>query len=282
MPELPEVETIAIYVRKHILHKRVESVTTWLPRMWRNMDSREAEELLTGCSFTRLERRGKYLLLYIDSGGLLVIHLRMTGSLVWHDQLDPETGPERFDRFAFYFTDGSALVYSDPRTLGGAWVYRRAAEADLKGLRQLGIEPLCRAFTGAVCYELLQKSSTPVKPFLLAQQYIAGIGNIYADEALFRSHIHPKRRASSLTEEEAASLQRAIRKVLREGIRNGGTTFRHYRNGEGGQGDNQNHLQVYGRAGRPCQRCGATLSAMKLGGRTTVYCPRCQPADGHQ
>lgn len=285
MPELPEVETIRRHLVTKVVGKPITEVVTWLGRMWRNVSPAMGETLLIGQNFTGVERRGKYLLFTLESGAIAVIHLKMTGRLVYYEaeQAKEAILPRPHDRIGFYFADGSCLIFGDVRTFGGIHLYAREAEIDLKSLCQMGIEPLSRDFTGATLYGLLQKSRLGLKKFLLDQRFVAGLGNIYVDEALFLARLHPARQALSVSIEEARRLHRAIRKVLTESLAHGGTSFRDYQNAEGRRGENQKYLQVYGRQQKPCTRCHRALANMNIGGRNTVYCPHCQPLhDGNE
>ncbi|WP_298704461.1 bifunctional DNA-formamidopyrimidine glycosylase/DNA-(apurinic or apyrimidinic site) lyase [uncultured Veillonella sp.] len=273
MPELPEVEIIRQYIDGKIKGKTIDCVETLLPRLWRNTTPLMAEQTLTGLTISAVSRRGKYLILHFERMDLLlVIHLKLTGSLVYHES----SVVERFDRIVFHFTDGSQLSYGDVRTLGGLHLFINEEAIDLKAYVTMGVEPLSEDFTPHHMYEVSRRSGIPIKPFLLDQKYIAGIGNIYADEALFRASIRPTRRANSLTKKESAALCEAIKYVLTSSLHHGGTSFRDYKNGAGQKGQNQNYLQVYGRGGEPCKHCGQPLSDMTLRGRHTVYCKYCQ------
>ncbi len=273
MPELPEVETIRVQLERHILHKRIKSVTTWLPKMWRNVPPTVGEQLLIGNQFTKIDRRGKYLLFHLQDGWILIVHLKMTGRLVY-SQSSLEVG--RHDRLGLTFEDGSSLHYGDMRTFGGFYFYESIDKIDIKGLCTMGVEPLSDEFTVEKMYELTRKSRMPLKSFLLDQRFVAGLGNIYVDEANFEARLHPLRKANSLTKREAKRLHTAIQKVLTMSIQHGGTTFRNYLDSEGGRGENKKNLQVYGRAGDVCLVCGHPLEKIVLGGRSTVYCPKCQ------
>lgn len=273
MPELPEVEIIRRYLADNIVGKTVAFVESLLPRMWRNTSAAVASDILTHETVESVDRRGKYLVFtWSPSGAVLLVHLKLTGRLIYRN----EPTIERFDRVLFHFTDGTMLAYGDIRTLGALYCFPDKTAIDVKAYLAMGVEPLSRSFTAKKFGELVKRSSQPIKPFLLAQTFVAGLGNIYVDEALFMAHVLPIRPADSLTEAEVVSLHRAIRKVLRDGLANGGTSFRDYRNGEGKRGHHQEHLQVYGRAGKPCRYCGRPLADMTLRGRHTVFCETCQ------
>lgn len=274
MPELAEVEVIRRQIGEHIEGKKVVACTALLPRMIRNSSLEELKKLTEQQVVTSLRRRGKYLVFTFGNNAVMLLHLRMTGRLLF---IEPnEVNVEKYPRISFAFEDGSTLIFGDTRTLGGVYVYSEEKAVDNTGYLTLGVEPLSSQFTASMCYNLTRKSKKPIKTFLLDQRYIAGLGNIYADEALFLSGIHPKRQTSSITKEEATKLHHSIQNVLKESIHNGGTSFRDYRNGEGKRGSNQNHLFVYGRKGKECRHCGKILLSDNIGGRTTVFCNNCQ------
>jgi formamidopyrimidine-DNA glycosylase len=219
-------------------------------------------------------RRGKYLLVALDrpgGAGELVVHLGMTGMLRPAGGSDAE---DPFVRARFDLDDGSALEYRDIRQFGRLAVVAAGDYGSLPTLRALGPEPLGDAFDLAVFAAALRASSRAVKTQLLSQRPVAGVGNIYADEALWRARVHPGSRRVSRP--QAARLHEAIRDVLRAGITNGGTTLRDYRTPDGATGSNQHHLDCYGRAGEPCRRCGSPLRRVVLDQRGTTFCPRCQ------
>jgi formamidopyrimidine-DNA glycosylase len=229
--------------------------------------------LITGRAVTGLNRRGKYLLIDFDDGAGLIVHLRMTGSLTVVRIGDP---PERFEHLAIELENGLSLRFSDQRKFGRI-LYRPASELrPLEG--KLGPEPLSGSFSASYLAARLRGRSAPIKALLLDQRIVAGIGNIYADESLFRSRIHPLRRAGSLSYSEIASLVRSVKLVIRQAIERRGTTFSSYRDANGASGGNQPFLKVYrrGRRREPCLRCGRPLDFLIAGGRTSHYCPNCQ------
>ena len=229
---------------------------------------------MVGRSIVDAKRRGKYLILPLDDGSSLVVHLRMTGQL----QLARRTSPPlRFEHLAICLDDGRDLRFADQRKFGR--VLHVGPDVVIALDRRLGPEPLSRSFTAVQLYDKLQRRSTKIKSAILDQTVVAGLGNIYADEALFRAGIHPERRASQLTPAEVARLHRAIRAVLRESIQRRGTTFSSFLDGYGAAGGNGPNLRVYGRGrrGDPCPRCGTVLSLLMVGGRSSHYCPTCQP-----
>lgn len=272
MPELPEVEIICRYLRDHVLYKTIVKVDNLLPRMWRNVPATIAAQALVGESFTSLTRRGKYIHIEVSDGSVLIVHLKMTGRLIYHDSL---AQPDRFDRVIFEFED-SQLSYGDVRTLGALYWFPSEEAIDNKGYLALGVEPLSDDFTPTGLYQMAKTSGRALKTFLLDQKYVAGLGNIYVDEALYRAGIRPTRRAHTLKKKEAQALYESIRYVLTNSLASGGTSFRDYRNGEGKQGHNQDNLQVYSRKGKPCFQCNQPLEGTIIGGRSTVYCKHCQ------
>jgi formamidopyrimidine-DNA glycosylase len=228
---------------------------------------------IVGRAVTALKRRGKYLLIDFDDGSGLIVHLRMTGSLTVARIDDP---PERFEHLAISLDNGMSLRFADQRKFGRV-LYRPASV--LRPLEdKLGPEPLSARFSASYLTARLKGRTAPIKALLLDQRVVAGIGNIYADEALFRSRIHPQRPGGSLTGSEIASLVRSVKLVIRQAIERRGTTFSSYRDANGEFGGNRPFLQVYGRGrrGEPCQRCGTPLDFLTVGGRTSHYCPNCQ------
>ena len=273
MPELPEVEIIRRGLSRHILSETIEDVDIRLPRQIHFPSAPEFRAQIRGCTIKEVQRRGKYLLLALTRSMTLVIHLRMTGRIVYAP--DGEVR-DRYARVVFLLASGAVLVFGDIRTFGALYLLPRHDLYRITGLASLGPEPLSDAFTAEGLRQKAQGRRTFVKAFLLQQENIAGIGNIYADEALFVAGIHPARRVDTLTVEEWSRLHQAVRQVLWEGIADGGTTFRDYQNADGGQGHHQEHLHVYEREGTACDVCGTEIENIKLSGRGTRFCPICQ------
>jgi formamidopyrimidine-DNA glycosylase len=285
MPELPEVETIARQLRGLVVGRTVSGFRS----EWHRLTEPEPAELfgarLAGRRITGVRRRGKFVVLDLEGGDALIVSLRMTGQLLFHAR-DAEPHPHRRARIAF--ADGTALEFADTRkfgrmaiveghTLDGDEHRRRRVGEPLH--RYLGVEPLSRRFTVRWLRDLFQRRArAAIKPLLLDQTAIAGVGNIYAIEALWRSRVHPLRPAGSLRTDEIERLHEALRWVLRKGIRFGGASRRDYRDARGEEGRMQREFQVYGRAGEPCPRCGAEIVRTVVGGRSTFHCPRCQRA----
>jgi DNA-formamidopyrimidine glycosylase len=272
MPELPEVETVVCELRPHLVGRRILDAGVLWPRTLATPDLTSFVERLRGREITGLGRRGKYLLFELDSGESLIIHLRMTGRL----EIAADDSPLRAGahvRAWFNLTDGECLVFSDPRKFGRIWLAHESGEV----LGGLGPEPLDWAFDARRLAGRIGGRRTAVKALLLDQSVVAGIGNIYADEALHLAGIHPLRPGASLTDDEINRLHEAIRQVLREAISQQGTTLRDYRPPYGQEGAYRNSLRVYQQTGRPCPRCGTPIERIRVTQRSTHYCPRCQP-----
>ena len=273
MPEMPEVEIIRRYLDTQVAGKTIMNLDIRLPRMIKWPDVEGFRALVTGRTIKAMNRRGNYLLMELDNDSKVVFHLRMTGRLVYEPTGDTS---DHHARVIFHLQDGASLVYGDTRTLGTIHGLKPQELGMLKGLAEMGPEPLSAEFTAEYLYKTANQRKVAIKSFLLNQKYIGGIGNIYADEALFLAGIHPQRPANSLTQAECSSLWESVNKVIADGIADGGTTFRDYQNGEGGKGSHQEHLYVYGRKGEQCRNCGAVIERITVGGRGTHFCPNCQ------
>ncbi|HOL18104.1 MAG TPA: bifunctional DNA-formamidopyrimidine glycosylase/DNA-(apurinic or apyrimidinic site) lyase [Bacillota bacterium] len=280
MPELPEVETIRRGLEPLIVNKVFTRPVLLFPGSIRYPEPDRFCEQLEGRRIIALKRHGKYLLLELNCG-LLAVHLRMTGRLVYLEKGGPPSGHLRV---VLPFQDGSLLYFSDMRKFGGLWLLDNKEDLSPAGMHRLGPD-IYEQVTEEEFLELLQKRPrSRLKPLLLDQFFVAGLGNIYVDESLHRCRLHPCREAGSLSREEGKALFRAIREVLEEGIRCGGTTSRDYRDARGEKGTFQEQLAVYGRKGSPC-RCGTAIERIVVAGRGTYYCPRCQAekrGDGRQ
>ena len=271
MPELPEVESVVRDIRPFVCGKKICDVEIFLPRLVKT-DVDAFCISLVGQSIKSVERRGKYILISLGNKKLLVIHLRMTGALIYLEKGSQKSEP--YTRIKFCLEDGSRLIYADSRTLGTLHLVDGICE--LKGLAELGLEPLAPDFSADYLRERLARKKGSIKGALLNQEIIAGLGNIYVDEALFRSGIHPERVALTLEKKELSLLHREIQEVIREALGEGGTTFRDYRNGLGEAGNFQERLKVYGREGKPCTKCGKALEKIRVVGRGTHFCRYCQ------
>ncbi len=287
MPELPEVETIARQLAELVAGRTIAAFAS----DWERITEPEPVPLvaarLAGRRIEAVRRRGKLVVFGLDGGDALCTSLRMTGRFTFKEVGD--AAPERFTRATFTFTDGTALDYVDMRKLGRMALVDAAEIAgdDQGGDRTIkaplhmamGREPLSRSFTTAWLRSFLRRRRrAAIKPLLLDQRGVAGIGNIYASEALWRAKIHPLRSAGSFDAADAARLREAITWVLRKAIRLHGSTLRTYRDSTGKQGGMQKEFVVYDRSGEPCDRCGASIRRSVIGGRSTYHCPRCQRA----
>lgn len=274
MPEMPEVETIRKDLSKRVCKKRIVSAEVRLVRQLRAPNSvAEFEALIIGKTIHKIDRRGKYLLFDLDDVSI-VIHLGMTGQLYYAQTID---GIDMTHvRFLFCLDSGEYIIFADIRTFGGVYALNKEQLQEIHGLATLGAEPLSEELTVMYLSSRLKKRKSPIKSFLLDQKQVGGLGNIYVDEALFVAGVHPMRSCDSLTTEEVEKLIVGINRVIADGIRDGGTTFRDYRNGEGGKGDHQNHLFVYGRDGLSCVVCKNVIEKCTVGGRGTHYCASCQ------
>jgi formamidopyrimidine-DNA glycosylase len=274
VPELPEVETVRRRLEPSLLGRRFERVEILDPRLTRPLDPIEVAAELETERVLALDRRGKYLVVRFESGRVLLIHLRMTGSLlhVGRGAL-PEADPHL--RAVVRLDDGSDVLYRDVRRFG-TWLLAEAGEAEPYLRARLGSEPLARAFTSTRLAETLRGRRAPLKAAILDQRALAGVGNIYADEALWRARIDPRRPAGELSDRELRALHRGIRSALRAGIARQGATLRDYRTPDGGSGSMQHEFKVYGREGEPCERCGHPIEKIRAAGRGTWYCPGCQ------
>jgi formamidopyrimidine-DNA glycosylase len=277
VPELPEVETIRARLAPRLTGRRLERVEIVDPRLTRPDPPEAIAAALEGEQIRHVGRRGKYLVVEFESGRHLLIHLRMTGNVEHPARGGFDADPHR--RAVVRLDDGSDVAFRDVRRFG-TWTLLEPGElADYLAARRLGGEPLDRAFTTAALSRALAGRRAPIKAALLDQRAAAGIGNIYADEALWRARIHPLRAAGSLAPEEIARLRKSIRAALEMGIARQGATLRDYRDPDGARGRMQDEFRVYGRAGETCPRCGTPIEKTRAGGRGTWFCPSCQPVD---
>ena len=273
MPELPEVETVRRGLERLVVGKTIGQVQVRYAKMiGTGVDSFVHD--LPGQTIERIGRRGKYLLFYL-TGGVLVSHLRMEGKYLFYSDAVPE---RKHAHVFFEMTDGGTLVYEDVRKFGTMEFLKKDQLEAYFAARKLGPEPTDSDFLLAPFAAALSRSKKPIKPYLLEQTLVVGLGNIYVDEALWRARIHPARPAASLKPTEVKRLREQIIEVLQLGIEKRGSTIRTYRNALGEDGTMQDFLQVYGKTGQPCARCGSPIEKIKLGGRGTHLCPNCQKA----
>jgi formamidopyrimidine-DNA glycosylase len=272
MPELPEVETIRRQLAPHLEGRALARLDILDSRWCQPLAPEAVVDAVQGRRIERLRRRGKYLVFELDDDIFLLLHLRMTGTLL----LDPDPGTP-YARVVFTLDDGHALRFCDPRRFGtGELAIGQEALEDFFAAR-LGLEPLGPELTGGRLRELARGRRAPIKAFLLDQRRIAGVGNIYADEALFRARIHPLRPAGSLTLQQCEALAEAVRYALTRGLDTGGATIDDFRHPDGVAGAFQNEFRIHLRRGEPCLECGATVIKMVAAGRGTYVCESCQP-----
>jgi formamidopyrimidine-DNA glycosylase len=274
VPELPEVETVRARLAPVLDGRRIERAAILDPRLTRPFDPTLVAAELQGERVGSVGRRGKYLIVRFASGRALLVHLRMTGSFRVAGR--GALGDDRHRRAVLTLDDESDVAYRDVRRFG-TWEVLGRGELEDSLAERLGPEPLSR-FPSAVLAERLEGRRTTLKAALLDQRMLAGLGNIYVDEALWRARLHPRRGAGSLAEPEVRALHRAIRQTLRRGIERQGASLRDYADPEGRAGSMQDEFRVYGREGAPCERCGAPIAKIRVAGRGTWLCPRCQAA----
>jgi formamidopyrimidine-DNA glycosylase len=274
MPELPETETIARDLDRELRGARITSVRVTRPDVLREITPASLSQRVTNVTIERGWRRAKLVVLDLSSGDRLVVQPRFTGALLI-DAGDLPESERRYSTVELTLADGRALHYRDIRRLGTVALMR--PEQFDRYTARLGVEPLDPSFTAAHLSGLLRASRQAVKKLLMDQRAIAGVGNIYANEALWRAGIDPSRASSDVTDDEAVALREALVSVLRESIAARGTSFRDYRDARGARGSFVEQLAVYGRAGETCPRCGARLiGTHAIDGRMTVLCARCQ------
>jgi formamidopyrimidine-DNA glycosylase len=273
VPELPEVETVVRDLRPLLVGRRLAAVTVSrhaLRRPW----SKAWGPLLAGRRVEAVCRRGKWIVLALDRGPRLVFHLGMTGQLT----VVPAAEPVADHTHLVFGLDGGAaqLRFRDVRRFGGATLFGEPAQVE-RFFDELGLGPEPSDLDPRAWHQALRGTDRCLKAVLLDQRVVAGVGNIYADEALFEARLHPARKASGLTAAEAQRLRKAIATVLARAVERRGSTIRDYVGGSGLRGGYQDEFRAYKRTGRPCRRCGTPIAAARLAGRSTHYCPRCQP-----
>lgn len=286
MPELPEVETIKNDLSKKLLNKKIKEVVVKKPKLV-NGGVKKFKEILSGNKFKKINRRGKLIYIELYTSGFLLIHLKMTGQLIYsfRDKLvagghSLKAGniegkfPNKSTRVYFTFSDWSRLFFNDQRRFG---YLKIVADDNLIKIKQkYGIEPLAANFTLKNFFKITAGRTKNIKALLLDQSLISGLGNIYVDESLFAAGIRPSRRANGLTRGEIERLYSAIEALIRKAIKYRGTTFNNYRDAQGKKGNFVSKLQVYGRDKERCLKCGNIIKKIKIAGRGTHYCPHCQ------
>jgi formamidopyrimidine-DNA glycosylase len=267
LPELPEVETIRSELSPQIIGRRFTGVTVCDAKMVKQPSVKEFRRNLVEQKINSLERRGKYLIFRLSSGNVLIIHLKMSGALL----LNPEQA-DRHARVIFHLDNNSQVVFTDRRRLGALWL----VENEQTIIGKLGPEPLTPEFTSKTLAERLQKHKAPIKAVLLDQAFIAGIGNMYADEALFAARIHPLRKANSLSPQEIRSLHKAIVDVLQSAIDSKGASVDTYKRPGGELGTAHSNFSVAHRGGKPCPVCGTPIQRLAIRNRGSYFCSNCQ------
>lgn len=270
MPELPEVETVTCGIAPLITDQIISGLILRVPRLRLPLDQHWCRQL-PGQRITLVERRAKYVLIHTDRGGL-IIHLGMTGVL---RIVEAKTTPEKHDHVDLIFAGGTCLRMTDPRRFG-CFLCTSQPPTEHSLLAGLGPEPFADTFSGEYLYRQSRRRKTAVKPFIMDQRIVVGVGNIYANEALYRAGIHPARPAGQIALRRYVLLAEVTQEVLTEAIAAGGTTISDFRTSEGRPGYFSQQLQVYDRAGQPCSGCDTALVHKRLGQRSTYFCPRCQ------
>ncbi|WP_110956150.1 DNA-formamidopyrimidine glycosylase [Anaerosinus massiliensis] len=273
MPEMPEVEIIRRGLVDKLKHRQITDIEMLLPRLIKWPSATKFQAMVIGRTIIDMSRKGKYLLIHLDNHNNIVIHLRMTGRLYYITQGMKQ---DVYTRLIFHLDNGDMLLYADTRTLGTLYALGPEESWRISGLTNMGPEPLSKEFTIDYLKTVLANSRGKIKSFLLNQKYIGGLGNIYVDECLLIAKIHPERSCNQIALEEIECLHIAINKVIADGIKDGGTTFRDYRDGNGNKGNHQQNLLAYGRTGLPCFFCGTAIEKIEVGGRGTHFCPQCQ------
>jgi formamidopyrimidine-DNA glycosylase len=287
MPELPEVETVVRQLEPEVEGRRIEALEVLDERWSRPLPPQALGDAVSGSTIERLGRRGKYILMGLDGERTLVMHLRMTGNLVLREGeevLDPSEGrrlyegerstEERHLRARFVLEDCRELWFTDPRRFGEAFLL---PDDELEArFAKLGMEPFSPEFTPQALGEIAANRTAPLKSFLLDQAGVAGVGNIYADEALFRAQLHPLSPAGSMKPEHLEALRDAVVAALEAGIDAGGSSIDDYRDARGEKGTMQEEFLVHTREDEECRRCGGTIVRIVVGGRSTYFCPACQ------
>jgi len=279
MPELPEVETIRIGLQEKIKDKQIKDIIVNISKIIKKPSLEEFINKIKDKKIKEIDRRGKYIIIYLDSEDKLVIHLGMTGLLIYpyDNKITEKEINSKHNHLIFTFTDNTQLVFNDVRRFGKIFLVSNIDEVE--SIAKLGVEPLEGYFTEEIFIQVLnKKKNCKIKSFLMKQEFITGLGNIYANEVLYRSNIHPLRLISSLNKQEVRNLYQQIKLVLVEAVKLRGSTVADeaYRDTDGEKGKFAEKLQVYARKGKPCIRCGNIIEVLKIEGRSTFICPQCQ------
>jgi formamidopyrimidine-DNA glycosylase len=276
MPELPEVESLRRILARSAVGRTVVSAIVREARLRRAVAT-DLPVMIAGRKIEGIGRRAKYLMIELSGDHLMMVHLGMSGSLTHRRaDFDGDSFDPRHDHVEFTFDDGSRLVYNDPRRFGLMKLLPRGEVAGLAELKGLGPEPFAKEFDAAYLWRVSRGRTSAIKNLLMDQRIVAGVGNIYASEILFRARVRPTRRAGRVTRAEFESIAPITAEVLREAIGSRGTTFRSYRDSQGQPGRFASKLRVYDREGQPCLECATPIRAAVIGQRSSFYCPRCQ------
>ena len=276
MPELPEVESLRRILARTVVGRSIVGAKVAEARL-RQQIAHDLVEKIAGGEIVRVGRRAKYLLIEMQDDRVLIVHLGMSGSLTHRRGVGNLTGFDpRHDHVSFTLDDGSRLVFNDPRRFGLMKLVQRAELNTIEELAGLGPEPFGSEFNAAYLWKATRGRTGAIKNLLMDQRIVAGVGNIYASEILFRAGVRPTRRAGKVTRAEVDRIAAITPQVLREAIGGGGTTFRSYRDSRGQPGRFAERLQVYDRAGQPCVVCGTSIRAIVVGQRSSFFCPHCQ------
>lgn len=276
MPELPEVETVRKGLVQLVTNKTIEAVNVYWPKIIEQPEVQQFQSDLVGQTIQTVHRRGKYLIFVLDTVEM-VSHLRMEGKYDYFPNITPKS---KHTHVTFTFTDKSQLHYQDVRKFGRMALIKKGTAGMYKGIKKLGPEPILPDFSLDAFQIRLKRVNKAIKPALLDQTIVTGLGNIYVDEALWRAKIHPETPGSLLNTTESTALNEAIIAVLQEAVEAGGTTIRTYQNALGEPGSFQTSLYVYGQQGTPCVRCGTAIIKTKVAQRGTHLCPHCQIKKG--
>ncbi|AWM75586.1 MULTISPECIES: DNA-formamidopyrimidine glycosylase [Lactobacillus] len=272
MPEMPEVETVRRTLLPLIKGKTIKEVTVWYPKIITG-DAKEFAKQLTGKKIENIDRYAKYLLIRLSDNLTIVSHLRMEGK---YRLVKINTKKDKHDHVQIVFKDNSALRYNDVRKFGRMQLIKTGTEREKTGIGKLGVEPNSAAFTVSYLQNGLARKKKNIKNTLLDQSIVAGLGNIYVDEVLWETKIHPLSQANAIPAEKIAQLHDNINSLIELAIAERGTTVHTYLDANGKTGGFQKMLQVYGHKGEPCVRCGTPLEKIKVNGRGTTFCPKCQ------
>lgn len=286
MPELPEVETVVRGLNRLILKKKIAQVKHDWPKSFPNLE-KDVNDFMIGAEISKVQRRGKAIIIKLNNGWALVTHLRMTGQMVYRGEENWGAGhpnddflndlPNKSTRVEIDFEDQTKLFFNDQRKFGYMKLLPEPEIEELSFFQKLGPEPLEDNFTVEIFKErLLKKKNSLIKPTILDQSVIAGVGNIYADEALWRAKIHPETRIKDFSNIDFKNLHESIRFVMNKSIEKGGSTDRNYVNADGSRGNYLEYAAVYHKNGQPCKRCGTEISKIRVGGRGTHFCENCQ------